>query len=230
MKRGTIYAKRVKRIYAQVKKQGEEPRIGDPTDPMEQLLLAALSQETSLGNARKALDKLLDSMVDLNEMRVSLPREIAAIADEHIPNSRVCASRFCTLLNSVFDRHNVLNLHLLHSMGKRDAKHWLEELNGIEPYHVASVMLWSLGGHAIPVNNLLLSALRKDDLVEPKASVSEVQSFLERHISPAEAKEFCLRMEGFSPRKSASGPKAAPSAQKTGDSEITCCEKADQED
>ncbi len=215
MKHGTVYAKRVKRVYARIKKQSMLPKIGGATDPLEQLVLSVLSQETTLRNARKALSKLLDIMVDINEVRVSSPREIADVIDPYIPNSRPCASRLVRLLNDVFHRENAVNLETLRSLGKREAKHRLEELAGIEPYHVASVVLWSLGGHAIPVNAKLFAALRKEELVEPNASVAEVQSFLERHIPPAEAKTFCLTMAALGSRRRASSSKAAPTAKES---------------
>ncbi len=212
MKHGTAYGKRVKRFYARIKKQNAEPEIGPPTDPLEQLVLAVFSQESTLANARRAWDKLYQNMVDLNEVRVSSPREIADIIDPLVPNGLACAARLCGLLNAVFLRKNTLKLDSLQALGKREAKRWLEQLERIEPYHVASVLLWSLGGHAVPVNTRLLAAMRKEGLVEPTASVAEVQSFLERHIPPAEAKAFCLSMDGFAPAKRASGAKAASAA------------------
>ncbi|MFH0980914.1 MAG: hypothetical protein V2A79_05175 [Planctomycetota bacterium] len=209
MKHGTLYAKRMKRLYARVRRETEDPQVGAPTEPLEQLVLSALGQETSLPQAHKAVGRLLEVMVDLNEIRVSSPREIADILDAYLPNGRACATRLCQVLNAVFNSRNALNLNTLLTMGKREAKHWLEKLNGIEPYQVASVMLWSLGGHAVPVNARLLAALCQEELVDPHASVAEVQSFLERHTSPAEAKAFCLLMEGFASRKGTCRSKSA---------------------
>ena len=214
MKNGTVYAKRLKRVYAEIKSRTNVPAIGEATNPLRQLVLSVLSQETSLGNARKAFAALLDVMVDVNEVRVSSPREIADIIEPYIPKSRACAARLGVVLNAVYHSENNVRLDALHSIGKREAKHRLEELDGVEPYDVASVMLWSLGGHAIPVNAKLLAALRKDDLVDLNTPVAEVQSFLERHIPPAEARTFCLMMAGFSPRKPARAPKPAPTPRK----------------
>ena len=215
MKHGTAYAKRVKRVYAQVKRQSKEPRIGGPTDPLEQLVLSVLNQETSWGNAKKAFNRLLSVMVDINEVRVSSPREIADILDPYVSHSRSCAARLCELLSAVFDAENAVSLDSLRLMGKRDAKHRLEALKGIEPYNVASVMLWSIGGHAIPVNAKLLAGLRKEELVDPDTPVAEVQSFLERHIAPAEAKRFCLIMADFPARRRTRPPKAASASKKS---------------
>ncbi|MCP4589993.1 MAG: hypothetical protein GY842_04560 [bacterium] len=214
MKRGTAYAQRVQRFYAQVKKRGGPVGVDHTEDPLSCLFLAVLGDETSLSNANRALDKLTTSTVDANEIRVSSPREVAEAIGPHVPNQHACATRLCTVLNSVFSRTNTVNLDLLRSMGKRDAKRWLEELGGVEPYHVASVMLWSLGGHAVPVNSRLLAALRREELVDPGATVAEVQSFLDRHITPAEAKVFCLTMTEFAMRRSAGSSKTTTPVRK----------------
>jgi endonuclease III len=213
MKHGTAYAKRVKRMFAQLKKQAPEPRATAPTEPLEQLVLAVLGQDTSPASARRALDLVLQQMVDLNEVRVSSPREIADIIGPVIPDSLACATRLCSILNAVFNLQNTMSLASLHTLGKRDAKRWLEQLDGIEPFHVASVLLWSLGGHAIPISARLMTLLRKEELIDPTASVTEVQSFFERHIAPSDAKTFCQIMEGFTaPRRAAAAKPKTPAA------------------
>lgn len=194
MKRGTAYAKQVKRVYAEMKKRVRIPSIGEPADPLEQLVVSVLSEDTTLTNARRAWDDLRSAVVDLNEVRVSSPREVAEVISPYTPHAQACAMRLCSLLNAVFNRQCEVSLDSLRSLGKREAKRWLEGLDGIQPYNVASVLLWSLGGHAIPVNGPLLATLRREKLVNPDAAVGEVQSFLERHIPPSEAKTFCLVM------------------------------------
>ncbi len=97
-------------------------------------------------------------------------------------------------------------------MGRRDAKHFLEKLDGVDEFATAAVLLWSLGGHAIPVDDRLLEALRQADLVHPEATRAEVQAFLERNISAAEAKRFCLAMRTFA--ASGAGKSSAKAAKK----------------
>ena len=197
MKHGTAYAKRLKRFYGRINKVECPPELIEPTDLLEQLVLSILGLEASRAQARRALDKVLAHMVDFNEIRVSPPRQIAALISPYVPNSSTCAGKLCGVLNAVFASQNTLRLDSLRSLGKREAKQKLETLGGMEPYCVASVLLWSLGGHALPVNSKVLEALRREEVVDPRASVAEVQSFLERHISPAEAKVFCLSLEQF---------------------------------
>ncbi len=94
-----------------------------------------------------------------------------------------------------------MSLERLRSVGRREARQYLEQLEGVDEYAAASVLLWSLGAHAIPVGDRLLSALRAAELVHPTATRAEVQAVLERHVSAAEAQEFCLIMRSFKPPK-----------------------------
>jgi hypothetical protein len=79
-------------------------------------------------------------------------------------------------------------------------------------------MLWCFGGHAIPVNDKLLSSLREAELVHPNATRAEVQAFLERNVNATQAKEFCVVMRSFtaSKRGSASSSKTVKTARKKG--------------
>ena len=71
-------------------------------------------------------------------------------------------------------------------------------------------MLWSFGGHAIPVSDTFLQALREAELAHPHATRAEVQAFLERNINAAQAKEFCLVMRSFKAAKGATTTSSKP--------------------
>ncbi len=203
MKNGTEYAKRIKRVYKKCSETAGTVREVAPTDPVEQLVLAALEWGSTRTNAKRAFRSLRERMVDLNEVRVSSAREISSAIREFIPDSSECARSISLALNDVFRREHRIKLDGLTQHGRREARHYLESLAGVNPYVVASVMLWSLGGHGIPANQRLLSALRREGLVDQSASPAEVQGFLERNIAAAEAKRFCMVMEDFAAQKGA---------------------------
>ncbi len=196
MKKGTHYAKKLKQAYGKFRGAGESAPAGS-NDPIEQMLLAALSQETTLQRAQKALAALREEMVDYNELRVSTPAEIAAIIAHHVPAPVQRAKTLTRLLNAVYQNEYNVSLDALAAKGVREVKAYLDQLDGITPYVSASVLLWSLGGHAIPVNDTTLEFLKKEDLVDADATGAEVQAFLERHISAADAKSFCLDLEVY---------------------------------
>ncbi len=213
MRRGTEYAKRVRRVYRKHRDgAGRRPETA-PTEPLEQLVLALLSWEASDTAAAKAYRKLMVQMADLNEVRVSSVREIAAVILEFIPNSTDCAQNISSALDGIFRRENGISLSLLHGKGRREARQYLDSLEGVTPFAAAAVQLWSLGGHAITVNRRLLEALRRANLVDVEAAVEVVQAFLERNIPADQAKDFCHVMAKFALQK---GPRVAPKRDGTG--------------
>lgn len=208
MKEGTLYAKRVKKSYAQLRAAQGKPEIPEPSDPIEQLVLGLLSFETSPPDGIRALRAIREVMVDWNEVRVSTDAELARVIAAIVPQSIVVASCVRRALNAVYRKQHSVSLNSLHKLGRREARHYLEQLDGVNHYAAASVVLWSLGGHAIPVDHRLFEALRQSELVEPHADIHEVQAFLERNIAADEAKAFCLLMRHL-PARPAGKPRGA---------------------
>lgn len=207
MKNGTLYAGRIKKAYAKQRQAASQAEIPEAIDPFLCMATAVLSEESTDGEAKRAVDRILDSMVDWNEVRVSDCEEVNRAAGNAIRQGTRRCKVLVEALQSVYEKENRLSLDRLKSVGRRDARQYLEQLDGVSEYAVASVLLWSLGAHAIPVNDRLLAALRDADLVHPTASRAEVQAFLERHISASQGKEFCIVMRSFSPKKAAAKKK-----------------------
>jgi len=197
MKQGSLYAGRVKRAFAKLRQQVKTPEIPEATDPLHQLGIATLAVAYGMPKALQALETLHSAMAGWNEVRVSRPEEISAAMGNDEPERHVYCQRLIDILEGVYERENTLSLDRLCHMGRREAKQYLESLPGVDAYVVASVTLWSLGGHGIPVDDSLLAELGKANLVHPDASRAEVQAFLERHVSAADAREFCLAMSSF---------------------------------
>jgi len=204
MKNGTMYAAKLQKVYAGLRGTTPVPEPPDPDDPLRRMAIAILGENCSDAEAERAIGRATEAMVDWNELRVSSASEISKIIGNAIPQGVQRCRKLADALQAVFDRENRMSLDRLRTMGRRDARHFLEQLDGTDEYTVASVILWSLGGHAIPVNDRLLKALREADLVHPEATRAEVQAFLERNISANEAKEFWMIMQSFQPAKRSS--------------------------
>ena len=212
MKNGTAYGKRIRFLFDKLRAEMDKVALPESTEPVPQLLRSILSVDASQSHAEKALNSLSEVMVDINEVRVSAPDEIAEHLNEFIPDALPCAVRCHDALNDIFRKSNGVTLSNLHGLGRREARQFLDDLAGVDPYSAASVMLWSLGGHAVPVDNRLLKVLRKADFVDPEATVAEVQAFLERHIQAHEAREFCVLTQKLSLAKATqlAGAKGVP--------------------
>lgn len=223
MKKGTIYGKKIKDAYRRFRGAAGQVPDEEPVSPIEQLILAALGQEASIANARKALNALNHDMVDYNELRVSTPAEVSNSIGRIIPRSVQRARTLLRLLNAVYQAEYEVSLENLKGRGVRDIKAYLDALEGMTPYVSASLLLWSLGGHAIPVNEPTLAFLREQDLVHPEAEAAEVQAFLERHISAADAKAFTMDLEAHAaknggkpaPRKTKAAPRKTKTTKRT---------------
>lgn len=214
MKNGTVYAGKLKKAYAKLRQTVGSPVVPDPDQPLRRLAVATLGVGSSDQEAERALDRALTTLVDWNEMRVSSAAELNRATGNCIPQGVERCQNLIDALQSVFDRENELSLNRLRTVGRREARHYLAGLQGVDEYAAASVILWSLGGHAIPVNDRLLHSLREADLVNPDADRAEVQAFLERHVGATEAKRFCLIMQTFATSKPSSTkrPKATQTA------------------
>ncbi len=174
-----VLSKLVRRIR---REQGavEEPELHDPQT---ELVLACLSFHAPEAKAKAALSKLNGSFVDINELRVCRENEVARMLGTGYPAARETAGLLITSLKALFEKQDTVSLDDLHAMGKRDAKAYLESLEGLPPYVVARVMLRGLGGHSFPLHDKMLEMLRDEEVIDPNADVADVQGFLERQIA-----------------------------------------------
>ena len=210
MKDGTLYARRVKKAYAKLRQSVAEPKIPDINDPIRRLAIAILGVECGDAEADRAIERLFTSMVDWNEVRVSSVAQVYRAMGDRIPNGLDRARQLLDALQSIYEREHRVSLDRLRGIGRREARDFLEALPGVGDYAAASVMLWSFGGHAIPVSDPLLRSLREAELVHPSATRAEIQAFLERNVNAAQAKEFCVVMRTFSVSKRAASKSTKP--------------------
>jgi len=216
MKNGTAYAGRLKKAYAKLRQSVDAPRVPEqPDEPLRRLAIGIFGASVGDERAEAAVNRALSTMVDWNEIRVSVAHELEAAIGNLLGGDGKACQRLIEALRSVYRQENRLSLDRLKSFGRREARQYLEKIDGVDDYATASVLLWSLGGHAIPVSDPLLAALREADLVHPMANRSEVQAFLERHVNANDAKEFCLVMRHFVPTKRTASKPAKAKKERT---------------
>jgi endonuclease III len=201
MKHGAAQAAKIRKLFRELKNVEPKPTWPESDDPLEQLMLAVLSEGTHPAKARSALNRLLAQAVDLNELRVSTPQELALNIEGLLPNPLERTTALVQVLQSLYERENGVTLERLKGKGKRETRAYLETLEGITPYVVACTMLWGLGDHAIAVDEALLAQLKKEELVDATADAAAVQQFLERHIPSNEAKLFTLVMKRYAAQR-----------------------------
>jgi endonuclease III len=197
MKHGAEYAKRIRSLYNQLRRQHGKPQPPDHTEPLEQLILGILARGTTETKAQVAFRRLRESLVDYNELRVTPCVELAEMLGRDLPDVVARARDLVDALNAVYDRHNAVDLAFLRDKPVRDAREYLRALTGVDEFTAARVVLHSLGGHAIPVDECMMQVFRKENLIGQDATVVEVQTFLEHHVTASEAADFAALMHRY---------------------------------
>lgn len=174
------------------------PPPADGHDPLiHQFIYSFLLWEWRAGPAAVALDRLLRTVVDANELRVCLPEEIAAAAGDTTPHAIERASRMRAALNEVYRREHIVTLAPAAALAKRDARAYLESLEGVPAFVAARMVLLALGGHAFPLDDRLHAALDAEQALPPALPLADAAGWLERHFHAGEAAPAYLLMEAW---------------------------------
>lgn len=211
MKHAAEYAKRIKRLFGQLRKQYPKPEPPDSLNPLEHLVLAILSRGTSETRSQAAFERLREAMVDFNELRVTPPAETADAMGPDMPDRLEKARAIVEALNAVYDKQNAMDLSHLKGMSVREARDFLRSLAGVDEFAAARVVLLCLGGHAVPIDEHTAAVLKKEDMIAADATIEEIQAFLERHILASEALAFSAMLHRYAAGRTVKAP-ASPKA------------------
>jgi hypothetical protein len=159
-----------------------------------QLVFAFMAWEASTAKAGPATRKLHAGVIDYNEMRVCLADELVAMIGERYPRAAERVQRLRSTLNEIYRREHAVTLHHLAQMPKRDARAYLESLEGMPPYVAARMMLLTFGGHAFPLDERIYHTLQEESAM-PEGEFEEVSGWLERAFHAGEALEPYLVLE-----------------------------------
>jgi hypothetical protein len=135
--------------------EGDHPIASTSEDPVTVLLHSWLLWEASSEQAEAAMAKLMESRVDVNEIRVSLPHELAPAVGKRYPRLEERLLGIKKSLHSIYLRRHEISLNYVREKGKRDAKAEIESLDGINPFVSARVLRLSFGVHAMPADEQL---------------------------------------------------------------------------
>jgi len=205
MKDSKEYSKKIQKLYRSLKKKPGRQALADYAEPVDALVFAVVSENITESQALAAIKKLKDYFVDWNDLRVATVEEIAEVLGPDFALGRNIGTTLVSVLNAVFEKHNMLSLQSLRKLGKRPAKILLEKLTGMTPFVVDYCMLTSMQGHAIPLAPKMIEYLKTGGFIDAEAPYDEIEGFLCRLISIKNAYEFysCLRHECESPKTAA---------------------------
>ncbi len=158
-------------------------------DPMSELILTILSQNTSDANSGRAFMRLRWRFGTWEEL-------LAANPDEIVPEiqagglARIKAPRIKGILEEVWARCGSFDMMFLKELPLDEAKTWLRSLPGVGPKTAACVLMFALGRPALPVDTHVHRVAQRLGLVPAKAGAAQAHDILEAILKPDEVYPF----------------------------------------
>ncbi len=169
--------RRLLRYYGEL----EPPRR---SDPLEELVLTVLSQNTSDANSFRAYASLRERFPTWEELAAAHPRQVAsAIRSGGLAN--VKAPRILAILHAIREREGRFDLTFLRSMPDEAVREYLTSLPGVGHKTAAVVMAFSLGRSTLPVDTHVHRVSWRLGLIPPKTSAMWAHQMLEE-LTPSE--------------------------------------------
>ncbi len=159
----------------------------ESTDAVEVLVKSFLLWDSTTTKASAAYKRIMDQVVDFNDLRVSMPHEMVEWVGPRYPRALERCQRLRAALRHTYNREHAVSLETLHSMGRREVRHYLRSLDGVAPYVADRVTLLCFDAHCIPVDERLRGAMVDAGVCDDSITVAELSSWLARQIKAADA-------------------------------------------
>lgn len=161
-----------KKFTALIKKlpEGKPPAALSNSDPIAALVMSMLMWESTSDKAAAAYERLASRLVDFNELRICMPEETLDLLGPRYPLVQERSQRLRAILRNIYLREHAVSLAKLSDTNRREARKYLETLDGMVPYVAARVLLMCFETHAVPVDEqlrqLLIAAEIGDETTE----------------------------------------------------------------
>jgi endonuclease-3 len=180
----TADARRVRAIHRRVLRHFGSLAPPRRSDPLDELILTVLSQNTSDTNSFRAYESLRATFPTWEAVAAARPSVVASsIRSGGLSN--VKAPRILAILRTIQEREGHLDLSLLRGKSDADARDYLTSLPGVGPKTAAIVLAFSLDRPALPVDTHIHRVASRLGLIPPKSSAAKAQDILEA-ITPVD--------------------------------------------
>jgi hypothetical protein len=203
-----------------LKKISVKPGTDTSSDfsPIDQFVYSSLLWDSTHAKATTAFKRIQSTVVDYNDFRVGAYDEIISILGDRYPKVSHRAERLRASLNDIYGREHAVSLDSLAQMGKREARAFLDSLNGAIPFVTARVMLVSFDAHAIPIDERTHALLLTEGVIEEGVDIPKATGILERAIKAADGQAAHDKLHAWSERngKTKAQPAKAATKKKAG--------------
>jgi endonuclease III len=166
---------------------------GGRQDPLDELILTILSQNTSdvnSGRAYRALRQRFPTWEAVLEAPTAAVYEVIRPAGL----GNIKAPRIQQTLRSIRERAGALSLDHLDAMPLEGAREWLLSLGGIGPKTAACVLMFALGLPALPVDTHVHRVSLRLGLIGARVGAERAHALLEAALPPEAVYSFHLNL------------------------------------
>lgn len=154
-------------------------------DPLAELILTVLSQNTADTNSGRAFVQMMRRYPSWQAIAEAPEDElVATIQNGGLAQQK--APRIQAILRAVEERSPSWDLRFLEELPLEDARAWLRALPGVGPKTAACVLLFSLGRPALPVDTHVERVSKRLGLIPQKATAEQAHDLLEQLVPPAD--------------------------------------------
>lgn len=172
---------------------GRPSRSAHETDPLRNLILTILSQNTTDANRDRAFAALMDRFPSIPLLAAASAKEV----EEAIRPAGLARAKAGAILHALSRIHRdrgKYSLDVLEDMPLAEARGYLTSFPGVGVKTANVVLLFSFGKEAFPVDTHVLRVARRLGLVPPKADLSRAALLLEPHVPRGEAAPLHINM------------------------------------
>lgn len=162
-------------------------------DPLSELILTILSQNTSDLNSRAAFANLKSRFQNWEDILKADPANIAEIIKSG-GLGQIKAARIQHALQGIKDKQGSLDLAWLENLPVSQAREWLKSLPGVGNKTANCVLLFALGRPALPVDTHIFRVSKRLGLIPEKASLDDAHQILEKLVPCEQIYNFHLLM------------------------------------
>lgn len=179
-------AARLKEISDRLARRFGRPRRSPhETDPLRNLVLTILSQNTTDANRDRAFATLMERFPSIPLVAAAAPDEVEeAIRTAGL--ARAKAKAILSALSRIHRERGEYSLDFLRGMPLAEARNYLTSFPGVGVKTANVVLLFSFGEEAFPVDTHILRVAKRLGVVPPSSDLSRAAFLLEPHVPAGE--------------------------------------------
>ena len=170
----------------------------ESSDPLAILLTNFLLWEATPALAEEALAKLSRVVVDVNELRVMLEREVIDTIGEKYPFVDERATRLRATLNDIVRRQHRTSLDHLRNASRKDQRTYLEGLTDIPSFVAGRTMLIAFEIPTPIVDDTMVELLHEAGAIEPTATTADVVHWIAKRYRAEEFTKLYVALDAMS--------------------------------